>query len=37
LGTLKKVGHRPMLLGVILWLLISTTSLWLIRIGWIAL
>jgi uncharacterized integral membrane protein (TIGR00698 family) len=37
LATLKKVGHRPMLLGVILWILISTGSLWLIRIGWIAL
>jgi uncharacterized integral membrane protein (TIGR00698 family) len=36
-ATLKKVGHRPLLLGVILWLLISTASLWLIRIGWIAL
>ncbi len=36
-ATLKKVGHRPMLLGVILWLIISTGSLWLIRIGWIAL
>src|SRR6476469_6540989 len=36
-ATLKKVGHRPMLLGVILWLLISTGSLWLIRAGWIAL
>jgi uncharacterized integral membrane protein (TIGR00698 family) len=36
-GTLKKVGHRPLLLGVILWLLISTGSLWLIREGWIAL
>ncbi|HLO05494.1 MAG TPA: putative sulfate exporter family transporter [Terriglobales bacterium] len=36
-ATLKKVGHRPMLLGVILWLLISTGSLWLIRTGWIAL
>jgi uncharacterized integral membrane protein (TIGR00698 family) len=37
IATLKKVGHRPMLLGVILWLLISVGSLWLIRIGWIAL
>ncbi|MGH9501447.1 MAG: YeiH family protein [Terriglobales bacterium] len=37
IATLKKVGHRPMLQGVILWLLISTGSLWLIRIGWIAL
>ncbi len=36
-ATLKKVGHRPLLLGVILWLLISSGSLWLIREGWIAL
>jgi uncharacterized membrane protein YadS len=36
-ATLKRVGHRPMLLGVILWLIISTVSLWLIREGWIAL
>jgi uncharacterized integral membrane protein (TIGR00698 family) len=36
-ATVKKVGHRPLLLGVILWLLISTGSLWLIREGWIAL
>ena len=36
-ATLKKVGHRPLLQGVILWLLISSGSLWLIRIGWIAL
>jgi uncharacterized integral membrane protein (TIGR00698 family) len=36
-ATLKRVGHRPMLLGVILWLIISTASLWLIREGWIAL
>jgi uncharacterized integral membrane protein (TIGR00698 family) len=37
LATLKKVGHRPLLQGVILWLLISAGSLWLIRAGWIAL
>ena len=37
LTTLKKVGHRPLLQGVILWLLISAGSLWLIRVGWIAL
>jgi uncharacterized integral membrane protein (TIGR00698 family) len=37
LATLKKVGPRPLLQGVILWLLISAGSLWLIRIGWIAL
>jgi uncharacterized integral membrane protein (TIGR00698 family) len=36
-ATLKKVGHRPLLLGIILWLLVSTGSLWLIREGWIAL
>jgi len=36
-ATLKKVGHRPLLQGVILWLLISVGSLWLIRVGWIAL
>ena len=37
LATVKKVGHRPLLQGVILWLLISVGSLWLIRAGWIAL
>jgi uncharacterized integral membrane protein (TIGR00698 family) len=37
IATLKKVGHRPLLQGVILWLLISAASLWLIREGWIAL
>ncbi len=36
-ATLKRVGHRPMLQGVILWLLISVSSLWLIREGWIVL
>jgi uncharacterized integral membrane protein (TIGR00698 family) len=35
LATLKKVGHRPLLQGVILWLLVSVGSLWLIRVGWI--
>ncbi len=37
IATLKQVGHRPLLQGVILWLLISVGSLWLIRAGWIAL
>ena len=37
LATLKKVGPRPLLQGVMLWLLISAGSLWLIRGGWIAL
>lgn len=37
IATLKRVGHRPLLQGVILWLLISAGSLWLIHEGWIAL
>lgn len=37
IGTIKRVGHRPLLQGVILWLLVLSASLWLIRIGWIAL
>ena len=36
-ATLREVGHRPLLQGVILWLIISTVSLWLIYMGWIAL
>lgn len=36
-ATLKRVGHRPLLQGVLLWLLVSVGSLWLIRAGWIAL
>jgi uncharacterized membrane protein YadS len=34
--TLKQVGPRPLLQGVLLWLLVSVTSLWMIRLGWIA-
>lgn len=34
-ATLKEVGHRPLLQGVVLWTLVSLTSLWLIRAGWI--
>jgi uncharacterized membrane protein YadS len=37
IGTLKEVGHRPLLQGIVLWLLVSVASLWLIRVGWIAL
>ncbi|MGA9507223.1 MAG: putative sulfate exporter family transporter [Candidatus Sulfotelmatobacter sp.] len=37
IATIKRVGHRPLLQGIILWLLVSVGSLWLIRIGWIAL
>ena len=36
-ATLKQVGPRPLLQGVLLWLLVSVTSLWLIRAGWIGL
>jgi uncharacterized integral membrane protein (TIGR00698 family) len=37
LATLKQVGHRPLIQGVLLWLVISIASLWLIYMGWIAL
>lgn len=37
IATLKRVGHRPLLQGIILWLIVLTVSLWLIRIGWISL
>ncbi len=36
-STIKRVGHRPLLQGIILWLLVLAGSLWLIRLGWIAL
>jgi len=36
-ATVRQVGHRPLLQGVLLWLLVSVGSLWLIRLGWIAL
>jgi len=36
-ATIKQVGHRPLLQGIILWLLVSVGSLWLIRLRWIAL
>lgn len=34
-ATLKQVGHRPLLQGIVLWTLVSVASLWLIRSGWI--
>ena len=37
MATIKRVGHRPLLQGIILWLLVLMGSLWLIRLGWIAL
>jgi uncharacterized integral membrane protein (TIGR00698 family) len=36
-ATIKQVGYRALLQGVLLWLLVSVGSLWLIRLGWIAL
>src|SRR5262245_7476437 len=33
--TLKKVGARPLIQGIILWLIVGTGTLVLIRIGWI--
>ncbi|MDR3724293.1 MAG: putative sulfate exporter family transporter [Terracidiphilus sp.] len=35
--TLRTVGVRPLLQGVLLWILVASGSLWLIRMGWIAL
>jgi uncharacterized integral membrane protein (TIGR00698 family) len=35
--TIKRVGHRPLLQGIILWLLVLVGSLWMILLGWIAL
>ena len=35
--TVKRVGHRPLLQGILLWVLVLVGSLWLIRLGWIAL
>src|SRR3984957_9668527 len=37
LATIKRVGHRPLLQGIILSLLVCGGSLWLIRMGWLAL
>jgi uncharacterized integral membrane protein (TIGR00698 family) len=36
-ATLKEVGWRPLAQGVLLWVLVGVTSLYFIRIGWIAL
>ena len=36
ISTLKKVGPRPLIQGILLWLVVSVTSLWLIRMAWIA-
>jgi uncharacterized membrane protein YadS len=36
-ATLEEVGWRPLAQGVLLWILVGLTSLYFIRIGWIAL
>jgi uncharacterized integral membrane protein (TIGR00698 family) len=36
-GTIKQVGPRPLVLGILLWLMVAVGSLWLIRVGWIRL
>jgi uncharacterized integral membrane protein (TIGR00698 family) len=36
-ATIRRVGHRPLVLGIALWVLISVGSLWLILAGWIRL
>jgi uncharacterized integral membrane protein (TIGR00698 family) len=36
-NTLREVGPRPMLLGIVLWIIVACGSLLLIRSGWIAL
>jgi uncharacterized integral membrane protein (TIGR00698 family) len=36
-ATIKEVGWRPLLQGVLLWAVVGLTSLYFIRIGWIAL
>jgi len=33
--TLREVGVRPLLQGVILWIIVATASLALIRAGWV--
>ena len=37
IATVKQVGHRPLLQGVLLWLVVSVTTLILIQHGWIRL
>jgi uncharacterized integral membrane protein (TIGR00698 family) len=36
-ATIERVGPRPLVQGIILWLLVLLGSLWLIRVGWIRL
>jgi uncharacterized integral membrane protein (TIGR00698 family) len=34
-STLKEVGWRPLLQGILLWIVVAVSSLWMIRAGWI--
>ncbi len=34
-ATLKQVGVRPLLQGVLLWICVAVASLWAIRAGWV--
>jgi uncharacterized integral membrane protein (TIGR00698 family) len=36
-NTLKEVGARPLIQGVLLWIVVASVSLWAIHVGWIAL
>jgi uncharacterized integral membrane protein (TIGR00698 family) len=36
-NTLKEVGARPLIQGVLLWIVVATVSLWAIHVGWISL
>jgi len=36
-ATVRRVGPRPLLQGILLWMIVSIVSLWLIWTGWIAL
>ena len=36
-STLKEVGVRPLMQGVLLWIVVASLSLWAIHVGWIAL
>lgn len=36
-ATVRQVGVRPLVQGVVLWIIVGTTSLWLVAQGWIAL
>jgi uncharacterized integral membrane protein (TIGR00698 family) len=36
-NTLKEVGARPLVQGVVLWIIVASLSLWAIHAGWIAL